>query len=70
MKRIGLVYIMANSHRGFQKQNACTEVNICFLCKQMNENDQKIYNTDDSLGNKVEEKEEDRKTCITLDRSF
>ena len=36
----------------------------------MNENDQKIYNTDDSLGNKVEEKEEDRKTCITLDRSF
>jgi len=37
----------------------------------MNENDQKIYNTDDSWGNKVEEeKEEDRKTCITLDKSF
>ena len=37
----------------------------------MNENDQKIYNTDDSWGNKVEEEEkEDRKTYTTLDRSF
>ena len=37
----------------------------------MNENDQKIYNTDDSWGNKVEEEEkEDRKTYITLDISF
>ena len=37
----------------------------------MNENYQKIYNTDDSWGNNVEEEEkEDRKTYITLDRSF
>ena len=54
-----LVYIMANSHRGFQKQNACAKVNICYLCKQISENDQKIYNTDDSWGNKVEEEEKE-----------